>query len=95
MFNCHITDPFDLNHNLGAGLSRKSMLLFLFLYFFLVKLYLFTKFIFLIWLFLILKKVTNFIMKAFINGRKVFGTPMKALPAVYTSEMVSTKNQGP
>ncbi|KAM9832244.1 terminal uridylyltransferase 4 [Neosynchiropus ocellatus] len=35
-------DPFDLNHNLGAGVSRK---------------------------------MTNFIMKAFINGRKLFGTP--------------------
>uniref|UniRef100_A0A672R524 Terminal uridylyltransferase 4-like n=1 Tax=Sinocyclocheilus grahami TaxID=75366 RepID=A0A672R524_SINGR len=34
--------PFDLNHNLGAGVSRK---------------------------------MTNFIMKAFINGRKLFGTP--------------------
>ncbi|XP_077450743.1 terminal uridylyltransferase 4 isoform X5 [Stigmatopora argus] len=37
-----IEDPFDLNHNLGAGVSRK---------------------------------MTNFIMKAFINGRKLFGTP--------------------
>ncbi|XP_068167780.1 terminal uridylyltransferase 7 [Antennarius striatus] len=45
-----IEDPFDLNHNLGAGLSRK---------------------------------MTNFIMKAFINGRKVFGTPVKALPPAY------------
>uniref|UniRef100_A0A1A7WHH6 Zinc finger, CCHC domain containing 6 n=1 Tax=Iconisemion striatum TaxID=60296 RepID=A0A1A7WHH6_9TELE len=39
-----IEDPFDLNHNLGAGLSRK---------------------------------MTNFIMKAFINGRRLFGTPVK------------------
>ncbi|XP_072129834.1 terminal uridylyltransferase 4-like isoform X1 [Mobula birostris] len=38
-----IEDPFDLNHNLGAGVSRK---------------------------------MTNFIMKAFINGRKLFGTPV-------------------
>uniref|UniRef100_A0A8C5R7R4 Terminal uridylyl transferase 4 n=1 Tax=Leptobrachium leishanense TaxID=445787 RepID=A0A8C5R7R4_9ANUR len=37
-----IEDPFDLNHNLGAGVSRK---------------------------------MTIFIMKAFINGRKLFGTP--------------------
>ncbi|CAH2310847.1 terminal uridylyltransferase 4 isoform X2 [Pelobates cultripes] len=37
-----IEDPFDLNHNLGAGVSRK---------------------------------MTIFIMKAFINGRKRFGTP--------------------
>ncbi|XP_072275752.1 terminal uridylyltransferase 4 isoform X2 [Pyxicephalus adspersus] len=37
-----IEDPFDLNHNLGAGVSRK---------------------------------MTNFIMKAFINGRKLFGYP--------------------
>ncbi|KAI3372656.1 hypothetical protein L3Q82_023126 [Scortum barcoo] len=49
-----IEDPFDLNHNLGAGLSRK---------------------------------MTNFIMKAFINGRTVFGTPVKAFPSVYPSQM--------
>ncbi|XP_014856072.1 PREDICTED: terminal uridylyltransferase 7 [Poecilia mexicana] len=49
-----IEDPFDLNHNLGAGLSRR---------------------------------MTNFIMKAFINGRRVFGTPMKGLPPEYPSEM--------
>ncbi|XP_078526720.1 terminal uridylyltransferase 4 isoform X2 [Lissotriton helveticus] len=42
-----IEDPFDLNHNLGAGVSRK---------------------------------MTNFIMKAFINGRKLFGTPFYPLP---------------
>ncbi|XP_049618623.1 terminal uridylyltransferase 7 isoform X3 [Syngnathus scovelli] len=45
-----IEDPFDLNHNLGAGLSRK---------------------------------MTNFIMKAFINGRTVFGTPVRAFPPEY------------
>uniref|UniRef100_A0A8C5U7K6 CCHC-type domain-containing protein n=1 Tax=Malurus cyaneus samueli TaxID=2593467 RepID=A0A8C5U7K6_9PASS len=49
-----IEDPFDLNHNLGAGLSRK---------------------------------MTNFIMKAFINGRRVFGTPVKILPKDYPSKM--------
>ncbi|XP_070760617.1 terminal uridylyltransferase 7 [Enoplosus armatus] len=49
-----IEDPFDLNHNLGAGLSRK---------------------------------MTKFIMKAFINGRTVFGTPVKAFPPVYPSQM--------
>ncbi|TNM89494.1 hypothetical protein fugu_003728 [Takifugu bimaculatus] len=49
-----IEDPFDLNHNLGAGLSRK---------------------------------MTNFIMKAFINGRRVFGTPHKAFPPIYPSLM--------
>lgn len=42
-----IEDPFDLNHNLGAGVSRK---------------------------------MTNFIMKAFINGRKLFGTPFYPPP---------------
>ncbi|KAG9466915.1 hypothetical protein GDO78_015896, partial [Eleutherodactylus coqui] len=42
-----IEDPFDLNHNLGAGVSRK---------------------------------MTNFIMKAFINGRKLFGTPFYPQP---------------
>ncbi|XP_072372813.1 terminal uridylyltransferase 7-like isoform X2 [Scyliorhinus torazame] len=49
-----IEDPFDLNHNLGAGLSRK---------------------------------MTNFIMKAFINGRKVFGTPIKFIPMQYPTIM--------
>ncbi|KAG7489838.1 terminal uridylyltransferase 7 [Solea senegalensis] len=49
-----IEDPFDLNHNLGAGLSRK---------------------------------MTNFIMKAFINGRTVFGTPIKVFPPMYPSQM--------
>ncbi|KAG8436896.1 hypothetical protein GDO86_007838 [Hymenochirus boettgeri] len=42
-----IEDPFDLSHNLGAGVSRK---------------------------------MTNFIMKAFINGRKLFGTPFYPRP---------------
>ncbi|CAL4145442.1 unnamed protein product, partial [Meganyctiphanes norvegica] len=42
-----IEDPFDLNHNLGAGLSRK---------------------------------MNTFIMKAFIRGREIFGTPMTNLP---------------
>ncbi|KAM6188168.1 LOW QUALITY PROTEIN: terminal uridylyltransferase 7-like [Sarcoramphus papa] len=51
-----IEDPFDLNHNLGAGLSRK---------------------------------MTNFIMKAFINGRRLFGTPIKIFPKEYSSKMLS------
>ncbi|XP_071388763.1 terminal uridylyltransferase 7 isoform X1 [Centroberyx affinis] len=49
-----IEDPFDLNHNLGAGLSRR---------------------------------MTNFIMKAFINGRRVFGTAVKVYPPEYPSQM--------
>ncbi|XP_056447652.1 terminal uridylyltransferase 7 isoform X1 [Gadus chalcogrammus] len=49
-----IEDPFDLNHNLGSGLSRR---------------------------------MTNFIMKAFINGRKVFGTPVASYPPEYPSPM--------
>ncbi|XP_053323295.1 terminal uridylyltransferase 7 [Spea bombifrons] len=49
-----IEDPFDLNHNLGAGLSRK---------------------------------MTNFIMKAFINGRRVFGTPVKEFSKEYPTNM--------
>ncbi|XP_072290269.1 terminal uridylyltransferase 7 isoform X2 [Eucyclogobius newberryi] len=49
-----IEDPFDLNHNLGAGLSRKMI---------------------------------NFIMKAFINSRKVFGTPVEVIPIQYPSAM--------
>ncbi|KAJ8285435.1 hypothetical protein GJAV_G00026760 [Gymnothorax javanicus] len=49
-----IEDPFDLNHNLGAGLSRR---------------------------------MTNFIMKAFINGRRVFGSPVKVFPPEYPCKM--------
>uniref|UniRef100_A0A8C4WWK0 Terminal uridylyl transferase 4 n=1 Tax=Eptatretus burgeri TaxID=7764 RepID=A0A8C4WWK0_EPTBU len=41
-----IEDPFDLSHNLGAGVSRK---------------------------------MTNFIRKAFVNGRSLFGSPMTGL----------------
>lgn len=33
--------------------------------------------------------VTNFIMKAFINGRRVFGTPVRGFPKEYPSKMVS------
>uniref|UniRef100_A0A8C2TNQ4 Terminal uridylyl transferase 4 n=1 Tax=Coturnix japonica TaxID=93934 RepID=A0A8C2TNQ4_COTJA len=50
-----IEDPFDLNHNLGAGVSRK---------------------------------MTNFIMKAFINGRKLFGTPF--YPTVGREAVISS-----
>ncbi|KAM6033401.1 terminal uridylyltransferase 7 isoform 3-T4 [Chlamydotis macqueenii] len=32
-------------------------------------------------------EVTNFIMKAFINGRRVFGTPVKIFPKEYPSKM--------
>lgn len=39
---------------------------------------------------LLFPSVTNFIMKAFINGRRVFGTPIKTLPPVYPSLMVGT-----
>ncbi|KAM6958788.1 terminal uridylyltransferase 7 [Aplochiton taeniatus] len=49
-----IEDPFDLNHNLGAGLTRR---------------------------------MTNFIMKAFVNGRRTFGTPFKSLTPEYSSPM--------
>lgn len=49
-----IEDPFDLNHNLGAGLSRK---------------------------------MAYFIMKAFMNGRRVFGTPVKGFPKEYPTKM--------
>lgn len=54
LFNLLYSDPFDLNHNLGAGLSRK---------------------------------MTNFIMKAFINGRRVFGIPVKGFPKDYPSKL--------
>uniref|UniRef100_A0A4W4EFX3 RNA uridylyltransferase n=1 Tax=Electrophorus electricus TaxID=8005 RepID=A0A4W4EFX3_ELEEL len=52
------TDPFDLNHNLGAGVSRK---------------------------------MTNFIMKAFINGRKLFGTPFYPLPGMEAEYFFDSK----
>lgn len=53
-----IEDPFDLNHNLGAGVSRK---------------------------------MTNFIMKAFINGRKLFGTPVYPHPGMETDYFFDSK----
>uniref|UniRef100_A0A3Q3WUY2 CCHC-type domain-containing protein n=1 Tax=Mola mola TaxID=94237 RepID=A0A3Q3WUY2_MOLML len=51
------TNPFDLNHNLGAGVSRK----------------------------------TNFIMKAFINGRKLFGTPFYPVPGTEVDYFFDSK----
>ncbi|XP_022519969.2 terminal uridylyltransferase 4 isoform X2 [Astyanax mexicanus] len=53
-----IEDPFDLNHNLGAGVSRK---------------------------------MTNFIMKAFINGRKLFGTPFYPQPGMEAEYFFDSK----
>ncbi|KAJ8274510.1 hypothetical protein COCON_G00091350 [Conger conger] len=53
-----IEDPFDLNHNLGAGVSRK---------------------------------MTNFIMKAFINGRKLFGTPFYPQPGLEADYFFDSK----
>ncbi|RXN00683.1 Terminal uridylyltransferase 4 [Acipenser ruthenus] len=53
-----IEDPFDLNHNLGAGVSRK---------------------------------MTNFIMKAFINGRKLFGTPFYPHPGTEADYFFDSK----
>ncbi|XP_041705309.1 terminal uridylyltransferase 4 isoform X3 [Coregonus clupeaformis] len=53
-----IEDPFDLNHNLGAGVSRK---------------------------------MTNFIMKAFINGRKLFGTPFYPQPGMEANYFFDSK----
>ncbi|XP_051547805.1 terminal uridylyltransferase 7-like isoform X2 [Myxocyprinus asiaticus] len=49
-----IEDPFDLSHNLGAGLSRR---------------------------------MASFIMKAFINARSVFGTPVRVYPPEYSNKM--------
>lgn len=53
-----IEDPFDLNHNLGAGVSRK---------------------------------MTNFIMKAFVNGRKLFGTPFYPIPGTEVDYFFDSK----
>ncbi|XP_051537331.1 terminal uridylyltransferase 7-like isoform X2 [Myxocyprinus asiaticus] len=52
--NLAIEDPFDLSHNLGAGLSRR---------------------------------MASFIMKAFINARRVFGTPVIVYPPEYSNKM--------
>lgn len=77
------TDPFDLNHNLGAGVSRKSE----------QKRFL-TRSPVGVWestcglILSVLCTVTNFIMKAFINGRKLFGTPFYPHPG---TEVVSYK----
>uniref|UniRef100_A0A672PUV2 RNA uridylyltransferase n=1 Tax=Sinocyclocheilus grahami TaxID=75366 RepID=A0A672PUV2_SINGR len=49
-----IEDPFDLSHNLGAGLSRR---------------------------------MASFILKAFINARSVFGTPVRGFPPEYSNKM--------
>uniref|UniRef100_A0A8C4KB93 RNA uridylyltransferase n=1 Tax=Dromaius novaehollandiae TaxID=8790 RepID=A0A8C4KB93_DRONO len=57
-----IEDPFDLNHNLGAGVSRK---------------------------------MTNFIMKAFINGRKLFGTPFYPTEYFFDSKVLTDGELAP
>uniref|UniRef100_A0A8B9PK52 RNA uridylyltransferase n=1 Tax=Apteryx owenii TaxID=8824 RepID=A0A8B9PK52_APTOW len=57
-----IEDPFDLNHNLGAGVSRK---------------------------------MTNFIMKAFINGRKLFGTPFHPTEYFFDSKVLTDGELAP
>ncbi|XP_043095848.1 terminal uridylyltransferase 7 isoform X2 [Puntigrus tetrazona] len=49
-----IEDPFDLGHNLGAGLSRR---------------------------------MASFILKAFINARRVFGSPVRGFPQEYPNKM--------
>uniref|UniRef100_A0A2R5LKV9 Putative s-m checkpoint control protein cid1 n=1 Tax=Ornithodoros turicata TaxID=34597 RepID=A0A2R5LKV9_9ACAR len=49
-----IEDPFDLDHNLGSGVSRKMY---------------------------------TYIMKAFIKGRAMCGTPLKRLPSSYPDYM--------
>lgn len=49
-----IEDPFDLDHNLGSGVSRK---------------------------------MNTYIMKAFIKGRSLFGTPIRKLPPAYGTHM--------
>uniref|UniRef100_A0A671L0B2 RNA uridylyltransferase n=1 Tax=Sinocyclocheilus anshuiensis TaxID=1608454 RepID=A0A671L0B2_9TELE len=49
-----IEDPFDLSHNLGAGLSRR---------------------------------MASFILKAFINARRVFGAPVRDFPPEYPNKM--------
>lgn len=82
---CIFPDPFDLNHNLGAGLSRKSAVIHTLL---LVDSASFSFFP-VYFISHLLPSVTNFIMKAFINGRRVFGTPHKAFPPIYPSLMVS------
>ncbi|KTG33814.1 hypothetical protein cypCar_00011525 [Cyprinus carpio] len=50
----NLVNPFDLSHNLGAGLSRR---------------------------------MASFILKAFINARTVFGTPVRCFPPEYSNKM--------
>jgi terminal uridylyltransferase len=71
-----IEDPFDLNHNLGSGLSRKSMFLLFLLMQGLIK---------------IAFAVNNFIIKAFRKGRMHFGTPIarEEVPPPYRELRVS------
>lgn len=57
--------------------------------YFLSFLYLFSCRFFFFPFFSNIKTVTNFIMKAFINGRTLFGTPVNIFPPVYPSQMVS------
>lgn len=86
-FFVHIPDPFDLNHNLGAGLSRKSKKMASVCLCCLVSICpgcLLMRF-----LLSVVDTVTNFIMKAFINGRTVYGTPVTDFPPAYPSRMVS------
>lgn len=71
-------DPFDLNHNLGAGVSRKSKNYSLDGYCFCATLSVCSFLSLTLPVFPPL--VTNFIMKAFINGRKLFGTPFYPVP---------------
>ena len=68
-----IEDPFELSHNLGAGISRKSMK---------------DRFNFKSQLFV---SVNLYIKKAFINGRRLFGTPLTSNPRGYRTVQVGSE----
>ena len=66
-----IEDPFELSHNLGAGISRKSK----------KELFKFQGSTF-------SSSVNLYIKKAFISGRRLFGTPLTSNPRGYRTVQV-------
>ena len=69
-----IEDPFELSHNLGAGISRKSRNSIFYLFLYILTLFL---------------SVNLYIKKAFINARNLFGTPIKYRPQGYHTIQVN------
>lgn len=90
-----LTDPFDLNHNLGAGVSRKSKQNYPIPHIFVFSALnsssskCMVDYVSLV-LSVFYYTVTNFIMKAFINGRKLFGTPFYPQPGTEAVSHIKT-----